>query len=366
MSARRSFWLCLGLAIGTGLANGTIGQQPDIEFRISPLQERYVLHEPVYVRATVRNISADPVTVPGELDHATQRSSYDVSQSGEDWRTVSPGYVKEPMGDTVTLAPGEEFSYEQLLIWDASSKESVFPAPGTWRLLGALHGFGRLYHVSSDPIEIPVDEPTEVDKQGSEVFAAPPVINLAMNFGEAVEAVSELKRLVAEHADSRFSDYAGLYLAQRMMEGFFDRKPDLGAAIAYLEPITKEPSRAPQIQPLVLEMLAQAYARTGQARQAAEINRRLVQEHPGSSLARSAAALVPVLERLAAEQVPETAVSPRRGKSPTAPTASSAVPSAAPQGTASQAREANTRVVPAAVMGLILVLAVAYWWRHRK
>src|SRR5207249_2311865 len=129
----------------------------------------------------------------------------------------------------IILAPGEAFSYDQLLIWDGFSKAPIFRSPGTWRLMGVLHGFGRLYDVYSLPVEILVEEPTGPDEHPSDLFGSPAVIDVMMNFGEDPGAVAELQRLIDEHTDSRFSDYARFYLAHRMMEGFFDRKPDYDA-----------------------------------------------------------------------------------------------------------------------------------------
>lgn len=272
-------------------------QAPQLEVSIQPLQESYVAYEPVYVRLRVENVGDVPYQLPSSLDADTQTTAYAISRDGETWRVVSPGYVREPV-DMMTIAPGETVTHDQLLIWDGFSMTPMFPEVGTWKVtaqLGGADGF------ASNVLDLPFYEASGAEAEGSHVFGMPPVIGVAMNVEEQPEGMAALERLVEDYPDTSFGDYARVYLAQRWLQGAGDRSSDPRRAIAYLAPIAQDPTRAPQVRPLALQMLARAYGAVNEPSRAAEMYRRLLREHPEAPNAQGVAPLAEALDRVAAE-----------------------------------------------------------------
>jgi len=275
----------------------------DLTVHLQALQADVLLHEPVYLRMTIENTSGTTLTVPTELDAATQTSMYAVSSDGgETWRTISPGYVREPVGDTITLKPGESYAYDQLLIWDGLTMTPVLPSPGTWQITAEVVDVARGVSVRSDTAQVEVEAPTGIEVAASDLFGTQEVINVAMNFGEPADAVAGLDRLIREFPDSRFSDYARYFLAQRQMEGYFDRKADPVAAVTYLEPLAAHPERALQIRPQALELLVRAYARSEDPGKALDTIRTILREQPGTPLAQRMAQQAEAFEKLVRER----------------------------------------------------------------
>ncbi len=257
-----------------------------LRFSISTSKTDYVIGEPVYVQATIENISDFVKTLPTKLDPQFQYNRFIVT--GPDGRIMgfSPVTIACTRGNLldVDLQPGESVTEDIPVFFHKDGW--MFSDIGEYRIQALYRGLtDDAERLDSNVLTITVNPGTEDDQRAAELLMGSEQ-GLFMMWGEGdhlEEGIAALEQVIDLYPHTTAALYARYALGSNMSVEFFDgrynrhRPPQPRAVVRYMGPVVDAvlDGSAPGLPEVMLDKafgaLADAYTALGDLEQARRI-----------------------------------------------------------------------------------------------
>lgn len=270
-------------------------------------KNEFVLGEPVYANARLRNIGTEPIPVSPEPSLESGILNLRIIDPGGQVYYFFPLSYDDVSGPLHPLARGEEINVVFPVFFGA--KGWTFPKPGPYTLRVSYREPGKEQaQVTSEPVQLAVSagsgagqllmQDGEANRQTGKF--------LSWQGGDHLKlGIARLESLIELYPDSVVADYARLAFGRSLSRGFRDysqgmvRPPDYPEALRYLNAI--DSTRLPiylQLQRILAE--ASCYSALDQRQESnARVSeaRVLINEHPEfSSFFEAALSLMPAID----------------------------------------------------------------------
>lgn len=178
-----------------------------LSFSMSSSKEQWLLGEPVVIQIAITNTSTSPQSTATQFRNGIGVASYHVSKDGRSYETVGALSYRDPVPQRLSLAPGEAFYHEEVLLFDSRTSTLVFPELGRYFVYTEVSGR------KSNVLRIQVVEPeSSTDKKWAELLRPRDILIAMTDFTAKPRDAAKLLTECSE-TTSTFSPYAAFFLA---------------------------------------------------------------------------------------------------------------------------------------------------------
>lgn len=222
---------------------------PGLELSFELGKTDYVLGEPIFARATITNVSDQPLRVAPQLDPQFTYGHIVVETPAGDTLGLKPLAIACSRGDlqVETLAPGDSRTQDFPIYF--GSQGSLFTEPGTYKVellyRGITEDSGR---VDAEPVYLTVHGGGE-DIENAAALAMDGEAGLFMMWGEGdhlTQGIANLELLTQLYPQSPITDAARFAMGRNASVDFMngvtrtERKADPAQALRHLGPLVQD------------------------------------------------------------------------------------------------------------------------------
>jgi hypothetical protein len=188
-------------------ASPATAQQSTEGFSISSDKTSFVLGEPIVLRATLTNDTAERIRAIPIFDPTFGYARYTIVYPDGNRRPFAPPWHIDGIAEPVTLGPGESVSGDVPLFFAATGL--TFVEPGEYIVVGHYMG------LESPPFTVQVDAPTETDESAASELMLDDTVGLFLlaGGGESLSAARDrLEQVQSEYSGTLLAGYASYSL----------------------------------------------------------------------------------------------------------------------------------------------------------